>query len=198
MSEPGQSALRRLRTNPGAACRCPDLTPTRPAGRSSIRVGHHAAHAPFPRHRLPPGQGHRPPARGERRARTRSSWPCGSPTCCGRSSARAPCPRRSSRCTPSLGDATRRAEARAFVGRALGTFAAPPRRADRRRNRLLAVARRPARPQFPGEPGQFELTVVLNRWILPYVFLVSLAAFCQAILERAAPVRGRRGRARSS
>ena len=37
--------------------------------------------------------------------------------------------------------------------------------------------------QFHAEPGKFELTVVLNRWIFPYILLVSLAALCQAILN---------------
>jgi putative peptidoglycan lipid II flippase len=74
-------------------------------------------------------------------------------------------------------------EARAFVGRALGTFAlilagvtivgilCSPLLVD-----LLAH-------KYRTIPGKFELTVVLNRWIFPYVFLVSLAAFCQAILN---------------
>ncbi len=37
--------------------------------------------------------------------------------------------------------------------------------------------------QFRETPGKFELTVVLSRWIFPYVLLVSLAALCQAILN---------------
>jgi putative peptidoglycan lipid II flippase len=72
-------------------------------------------------------------------------------------------------------------EARAFVGRALGTFAfllaavtvagiaASPILVD-----LLA-------PEFHARPWQFELAVALNRWIFPYIFLVSIAAFFQAI-----------------
>jgi len=75
------------------------------------------------------------------------------------------------------------AEARAFVGRALGTFAlvlagvtvagilCSPWLVDLLAHRYRAI------------PGKFELTVVLNRWIFPYVFLVSLSAFCQAILN---------------
>lgn len=74
-------------------------------------------------------------------------------------------------------------EARAFVGRALGTFAL-----------LLAaltVAGIACSPwlvdllahKYRLIPGKFELTVVLNRWIFPYVFLVSLSAFCQAVLN---------------
>ncbi len=74
-------------------------------------------------------------------------------------------------------------EARAFVGRVAGTFAliltaitalgivASPWLVD-----LLAG-------QFHATPGKFELTVLLNRWIFPYILLVSLAALCQAILN---------------
>jgi putative peptidoglycan lipid II flippase len=74
-------------------------------------------------------------------------------------------------------------EARAFVGRALGSFAAilaaltvvgilcSPLLVD-----LLAR-------QFHSTPGKFALTVALNRWIFPYIFLVSMAAFCQAVLN---------------
>jgi len=74
-------------------------------------------------------------------------------------------------------------EARAFVGRALGTFAlilAGLTVAGILLSPLLVdlLARR-----FRAIPGKFELTVALNRWVFPYVFLVSLAAFCQAILN---------------
>lgn len=74
-------------------------------------------------------------------------------------------------------------EARAFVGRALGTFAfllaaitvvgifASPWLVG-----LLA-------PEFEARPWQFELAVLLNRWIFPYIFLVSLAALFQAVLN---------------
>ncbi len=74
-------------------------------------------------------------------------------------------------------------EARAFVGRVAGTFAliltgitvagiaASPWLVD-----LLAG-------QFRRTPGKFELTVLLNRWIFPYILLVSLAALCQALLN---------------
>lgn len=74
-------------------------------------------------------------------------------------------------------------EARAFVGRVVGTFAlvltaitaagilASPWLVD-----LLAG-------QFQATPGKFALTVLLNRWIFPYILLVSLAALCQAILN---------------
>jgi putative peptidoglycan lipid II flippase len=74
-------------------------------------------------------------------------------------------------------------QARAFVGRLVATFAA-----------LLAVLTaagivfspllvRLLAGQFRETPGKFELTVLLNRWIFPYVLLVSLAALCQAILN---------------
>ncbi|HKA35480.1 MAG TPA: murein biosynthesis integral membrane protein MurJ [Thermoanaerobaculia bacterium] len=74
-------------------------------------------------------------------------------------------------------------EARAFVGRALATFALilsvltaagivfSPLLVD-----LLAR-------KFHATPGKFELTVALNRLIFPYIFLVSIAAFCQAVLN---------------
>jgi putative peptidoglycan lipid II flippase len=74
-------------------------------------------------------------------------------------------------------------EARAFVGRVVGTFSlilagitvagilVSPWLVD-----LLAA-------QFHETPGKFELTVVLNRWIFPYILLVSLAALCQALLN---------------
>lgn len=74
-------------------------------------------------------------------------------------------------------------EARAFVGRALGTFAF-----------LLAgltvagIALSPllvdllAR-DFRSRPGQFALAVALNRWIFPYIFLVSIAALFQGVLN---------------
>ncbi len=75
------------------------------------------------------------------------------------------------------------AQARAFVGRVAGTFAlvltgitgagilASPWLVN-----LLAG-------QFRETPGKFALTVVLNRWMFPYILLVSLAALCQAILN---------------
>ncbi len=74
-------------------------------------------------------------------------------------------------------------EARAFVGRAVGTFAL-----------ILAgltVAGIACSPwlvdllahRYRTIPGKFELTVALNRWIFPYVLLVSLSAFCQAVLN---------------
>ncbi len=74
-------------------------------------------------------------------------------------------------------------EARAFVGRALGSFALIL--------ALLTVSGILLSPflvdllarQFRTSPGKFALTVALNRWIFPYIFLVSLAAFCQAVLN---------------
>jgi putative peptidoglycan lipid II flippase len=74
-------------------------------------------------------------------------------------------------------------QARAFVGRLVATFAA-----------LLAVLTaagivlspwlvRLLAGQYRATPGKFELTVLLNRWIFPYVLLVSLAALCQALLN---------------
>jgi putative peptidoglycan lipid II flippase len=73
--------------------------------------------------------------------------------------------------------------ARAFVGRALGTFAF-----------LLAgltVAGIVFSPflidllahDFRADPRQFSLAVALNRWIFPYIFLVSVAALFQAVLN---------------
>src|SRR6266851_874158 len=74
-------------------------------------------------------------------------------------------------------------KARAFVGRTLATFTlilaaltvagilCSPLLVD-----LLARG-------FRQTPGKFDLTVTLNRWIFPYIFLVSLAAFCQAVLN---------------
>jgi putative peptidoglycan lipid II flippase len=74
-------------------------------------------------------------------------------------------------------------EARAFVGRAIGTFAF-----------LLAaltVAGILFSPvlvdllahDFRSRPWQFALTVSLNRWIFPYIFLVSIAALFQGVLN---------------
>jgi putative peptidoglycan lipid II flippase len=74
-------------------------------------------------------------------------------------------------------------EARAFVGRALGTFAF-----------LLAglmVAGIVFSPvlvdllahDFRNNPWQFALAVSLNRWIFPYIFLVSIAALFQGVLN---------------
>jgi putative peptidoglycan lipid II flippase len=74
-------------------------------------------------------------------------------------------------------------EARAFVGRLVATFAA-----------LLAgitVAGILCAPwlvtllaaRFRQDPAKFDLTVLLSRWVFPYIFLVSLAALCQALLN---------------
>lgn len=74
-------------------------------------------------------------------------------------------------------------EARAFVGKALATFTlilAVLTAAGILFSPLLVdlLARK-----FRATPGKFDLTVALNRWIFPYIFLVSLAAFCQAVLN---------------
>jgi putative peptidoglycan lipid II flippase len=74
-------------------------------------------------------------------------------------------------------------EARAFVGRALGVFSLIL--------AVLTVAGIACSPllvdllahRYRSIPGKFELTVALNRWIFPYVLLVSLSAFCQATLN---------------
>ncbi len=74
-------------------------------------------------------------------------------------------------------------EARAFVGRVVATFALIL--------AVITVAGIVLSPwlvsllagQFREDPGKFELTVRLNRWIFPYILLVSLAALCQALLN---------------
>jgi len=38
-------------------------------------------------------------------------------------------------------------------------------------------------PGFLDEPGKFELTVKLTRWMAPYLFFIGLAAFCMGILN---------------
>lgn len=38
-------------------------------------------------------------------------------------------------------------------------------------------------PGFIDEPGKFELTVKLTRWMAPYLFFIGLAAFCMGILN---------------
>ena len=75
------------------------------------------------------------------------------------------------------------AQARAFVGRVVGTFALILTAIT-----ALGILASPwlvgllASP-FRLEPQKFELTVLLNRWIFPYILLVSLAALCQALLN---------------
>lgn len=73
--------------------------------------------------------------------------------------------------------------ARAFLGRVAGTFAllltgitAAGILASPWLVGLLAG-------QFRAVPAKFALTVLLNRWIFPYILLVSLAALCQAVLN---------------
>jgi putative peptidoglycan lipid II flippase len=74
-------------------------------------------------------------------------------------------------------------QARAFLGRVVGTFALILTGVT-----ALGILVSPwlvgllAAP-YRAEPHKFELTVVLNRWIFPYILLVSLAALCQAILN---------------
>ena len=38
-------------------------------------------------------------------------------------------------------------------------------------------------PGFLDEPGKFELTVKLTRWMAPYLFFIGLTAFCMGILN---------------
>ena len=38
-------------------------------------------------------------------------------------------------------------------------------------------------PGFIDEPGKFELTVTLTRWMGPYLILVGMSAFCMGILN---------------
>ena len=38
-------------------------------------------------------------------------------------------------------------------------------------------------PGFKAEPGKFELTVLLNRLMFPYIFFISLVALCMGILN---------------
>ena len=38
-------------------------------------------------------------------------------------------------------------------------------------------------PGFIDEPGKFELTVKLTRWMAPYLFFIGLASFCMGILN---------------
>jgi putative peptidoglycan lipid II flippase len=74
-------------------------------------------------------------------------------------------------------------EARAFVGRLVATFALILAGVT-----VVGILVSPwlvslLAGQFRETPGKFELTVLLNRWIFPYILLVSLAALCQAILN---------------
>ncbi|HEX4439440.1 MAG TPA: murein biosynthesis integral membrane protein MurJ [Thermoanaerobaculia bacterium] len=74
-------------------------------------------------------------------------------------------------------------QARAFVGRLVATFAALLALITAAGIALSPLLVRLLAGQFRETPGKFELTVLLNRWIFPYVLLVSLAALCQAILN---------------
>lgn len=74
-------------------------------------------------------------------------------------------------------------EARAFVGRALGTFAfllAAMTAGGILASPLLVSL---LAPEFATRPWQFGLAVALNRWMFPYILLVSLAALFQAVLN---------------
>jgi putative peptidoglycan lipid II flippase len=75
------------------------------------------------------------------------------------------------------------AEARAFVGRVVGTFAlvltAITALGILVSPWLVALLAAP----YKADPRKFALTVLLNRWIFPYILLVSLAALCQALLN---------------
>ena len=74
-------------------------------------------------------------------------------------------------------------EARAFVGRIAATFALMLAGIT-----VLGILVSPwlvslLAGQFRETPGKFELTVSLNRWLFPYILLVSLSALCQALLN---------------
>jgi putative peptidoglycan lipid II flippase len=74
-------------------------------------------------------------------------------------------------------------EARAFVGRVLGTFAFLLAAIT-----VLGIVFSPLlvnllAHDFRSNPWQFALAVSLNRWIFPYIFLVSLAALFQGVLN---------------
>ena len=74
-------------------------------------------------------------------------------------------------------------EARAFVGRVLGTFAFLLAGIT-----VLGIIFSPVlvnllAHDFRSRPWQFHLAVSLNRWIFPYIFLVSIAALFQGVLN---------------
>jgi putative peptidoglycan lipid II flippase len=75
------------------------------------------------------------------------------------------------------------AKARAFVGRALGTFAFLLSGLTVAGILLSPVLVDLLAHDFRSRPAQFALAVSLNRWIFPYIFLVSLAAFFQGVLN---------------
>jgi putative peptidoglycan lipid II flippase len=74
-------------------------------------------------------------------------------------------------------------EARAFVGRALGTFAFLLAAITVAGILLSPVLVDLLAHDFRRDPWQFALAVSLNRWIFPYIFLVSLAALFQGVLN---------------
>ena len=81
-------------------------------------------------------------------------------------------------------ESTRREEeARAFVGRALGTFAFLLAGLTVAGILLSPVLVDLLAHDFRNDPWQFALAVRLNRWIFPYIFLVSIAALFQGVLN---------------
>jgi len=87
---------------------------------------------------------------------------------------------------PVYADVTQRRsdeEARAFVGRAIGTFAFLLASLTVAGILLSPVLVDLLAHDFRSRPWQFALTVSLNRWIFPYIFLVSLAALFQGVLN---------------
>ena len=73
--------------------------------------------------------------------------------------------------------------ARAFVGRVAATFALILAAITAAGILLSPLLVELLAGQFRRTPGKFALTVLLNRWMFPYIFLVSLAALSQAILN---------------
>src|SRR5215813_2573847 len=74
-------------------------------------------------------------------------------------------------------------EARAFVGRMIGTFAFLLATLTVAGILLSPILVDLLAHDFRSRPWQFALTVSLNRWIFPYIFLVSMAALFQGVLN---------------
>jgi putative peptidoglycan lipid II flippase len=74
-------------------------------------------------------------------------------------------------------------EARAFVGRTVGTFAFLLSAITVAGILLSPVLVDLLARDFRANPWQFALAVSLNRWIFPYIFLVSMSALFQGILN---------------
>jgi putative peptidoglycan lipid II flippase len=72
-------------------------------------------------------------------------------------------------------------EARAFVGRALGTFSFLLAGLTAAGILLSPVLVDLLARDFRADPRQFALAVSLNRWVFPYIFLVSIAALLQGV-----------------